>query len=155
MKAGGLLRFLLVLVIGCFRVLCNLGERSFAAVVVLNPLLDGIQLVVFAQLIQTEVSPAVHDPYNGVDARRTLRCPGDHLIAHFLHHAQELTLRGRGEDRPVNILAYSVAHGRLAVLFGKPFSVIGSAVGRGLYHGNLRFPAQSVGNLPHPPIVRR
>ena len=79
----------------------------------------------------------------------------NHFVAHFLHDTQELTLRSRGEDRPVNILAYSAAHGRLAVLLGQPFSVIGSAVGRALYHGNLGFPAQPVGDLPHPSVIRR
>ena len=155
MKAGGLLCFLFVLVIGRFWVLYKLGGRGLAAVVVLNPLLDGIQLVVFTQLVQAEVLPAVHDPYNGMNSRRTLRCPGNHFVAHFLHDAQELTLRIRGVDRPVNILAYSVAHGRLAVLLGQPFSVIGSAVGRVLYHGNLGFPAQPVRDLPHPSVIRR
>ena len=143
------------MVIGRFRVLRHLGEGRLAAVVVLNPLLDGIQHVVFTQLVQAEVLPAVHDSYNGVDPRRALRRFCNHLVAHFLHDTLELTLRSRGEDRPVNILAYSVAHGRLAVLLGQPFSIIGSAVGRVLYHGNLSFPAQPVGDRPHPSVIRR
>ena len=77
---------------------------------------------------------------------------GLELVAHLGHDADEVALRGRCEDGPVNVRPDGAPVGGLAVLLRLPFAVVFTAPA-GILTRNIISPGEGCSASSHRPII--
>ena len=122
----------------------RLREWHLLLEVVQNTLLDLVQGIALAQLVETEIAASIGRFQRRIFQRLSALALCFELVAHLAHHPQEVALGGGGEDGPVNVGPDGAPVGGLAVLLRLPFGVVLGPPSWVLNNGDSVLPAKPV-----------